>query len=184
MVSTRGLSVSLRSEVILRQPNPKPASVHDARWAKIERCEEECHRYLQESQAFLFNVGNQDPASTGHKQKDPVKPLINTLPKQPARFYGRTSELMDLTESLKKYQSVTLRGIAGVGKTSIALQFAYTALSSYHNIFWITCDPTTAIDDSCKEALRRLGVQDGGLPQVAEIRRRWRDHLAQTRLCT
>ena len=74
---------------------------------------------------------------------------------------------------------MTLHGIAGVGKTSVALQFAYHSLSDYSVIIWIRCEPTTALDQSCQEALRRLDAISEGQKQVAEVRQIWQDYLAQ-----
>lgn len=101
------------------------------------------------------------------------------MPKRLARFFGRDKELKDISERLNKHNSVTLRGIAGVGKTSVALQFAYQSLSDYRVIIWIRCEPSGELAHSCQEALRRLGAIDEGQKQVPEIRKIWQAYFAK-----
>lgn len=106
-------------------------------------------------------------------------PSVYVLPNQLARFYGRDNELKEINKSLAQHKSVTLRGISGVGKTSLALHFAYQSLSDYSVIIWMRCEPTSALDQSCQEALRRLGAIPEGQKQVVGSRKTWKDYLAQ-----
>ncbi|KAI0104342.1 P-loop containing nucleoside triphosphate hydrolase protein [Nemania sp. FL0031] len=106
-------------------------------------------------------------------------PSVYILPKQPARFYGRVEEVQSIQQSIDKNPSVTIRGIAGVGKSSIALRFAHQSKSQYSVIIWMRCEPKTALDHSCQEALRRLGVIGKAEKPGAEMRQKWRDYLAQ-----
>jgi len=96
------------------------------------------------------------------------------------RFFGRTDELEQLRESLKIHNSVRLHGIPGVGKTSLALRFANQSESDYNMIFWMECEPSSALDQSCHEALSRLGVIDAKQKPGVELRQRWREFLTQT----
>ena len=125
------------------------------------------------------------PASSALEEAKIVRSSsIYVLPKRQARFYGREAELRKIGESLAQHNSVTVQGIAGVGKTSIALHFAYQSMSDYSVIIWMRCEETAALDQSCQEALRRLGVIPEGQKQVIESRQIWRDHLAQAGLWT
>jgi hypothetical protein len=105
----------------------------DQRWKVIEFHENECTRYLQESESFLFNILRTESFSSSDatsQDESPAlpSPSVYVLPKQPARFYGRDNELKKIADSLADCNSVTLQGIAGVGKTSLALRFAYQSL--------------------------------------------------------
>jgi hypothetical protein len=73
--------------------------------------------------------------------------------RQNPRFYGREVEL----EKIEKYLSpkddqslrtYTIYGRRGVGKTEIALQFAYMNQPGFDAIFWIQCETSVAIRQS------------------------------------
>jgi hypothetical protein len=70
-----------------------------------------------------------------------------------SRFYGRAVEL----EKIEKYLSpkddqslrtYTIYGRRGVGKTEIALQFAYMNQAGFDAIFWIQCETSVSIRQS------------------------------------
>ena len=72
---------------------------------------------------------------------------------QNPRFYGRAVEL----EKIEKYLSpkddqslrtYTIYGRRGVGKTEIALQFAYMNQPGFDAIFWIQCETSVALRQS------------------------------------
>jgi hypothetical protein len=72
---------------------------------------------------------------------------------QNPRFYGREAEL----EKIEKYLSpkddqslrtYTIYGRRGVGKTEIALQFAYMNQPGFDAIFWIQCETSVSIRQS------------------------------------
>jgi len=72
---------------------------------------------------------------------------------QNPRFYGREAEL----EKIEKYLSpkddqslrtFTIYGRRGVGKTEIALQFAYMNRPGFDAIFWIQCETSVSIRQS------------------------------------
>lgn len=172
------------SDIIV--PDHIAVSFHDDRWKNIERNETECTQYLQESESFLFNLlkdadfqsVSRDSAEAGPRATDRI-PSVYILPRQPVRFFGRSHELQSLGDSLKIHHSVTIRGIAGVGKTSIALRFAHQSLSEYSTIIWMRSDPSTALDQCCIEALRRFGMISEAEKPGIESRQKWRDFLAQ-----
>jgi predicted ATP-dependent serine protease len=156
----------------------------DDRWKTIQRREAECKDYLRASEQHLFNIleGNthQLPSSRPSELQSTLPtPSAYLLLKQPARFYGRDRELECITQSLLKNESVTIQGIAGVGKTSIALRFAHQSLSDYSVIVWMRSELTTSLDQGCYEALRRLGVIGGTEKPGVEVRQKWTDHLDQ-----
>lgn len=148
-------------------------SLKDKRWNIIEQREKECNRYLQESEAFLFNLFtaiDSQRGSTSETPKTPRSTSIYVLPKQLARFFGRKNNLKAISTSLTDYNSVTLRGIVGVGKTSVALHFAYLSLSDYSVVLWVGYGPITTLDQSYQEALRRLSIIAEGQNQVIKSR--------------
>lgn len=63
-------------------------------------------------------------------------------PRNPA-FFGREAELAAIEETLtarhdsQELRSINLHGLGGIGKTQIALEYAYRKLNNYHDVFWI-----------------------------------------------
>ena len=55
------------------------------------------------------------------------------------RFVGRIAELDALTQKLFVNKKVTLVGLGGIGKTQVALKFAYSVKDSQpeYSIFWV-----------------------------------------------
>jgi hypothetical protein len=72
---------------------------------------------------------------------------------QNLEFYGRQEELMKINafldnrteDSLRTY---TIYGRRGVGKTDIALEYAYTNPARFEAIFWVQCETALAIRQS------------------------------------
>src|SRR6266480_4558645 len=58
------------------------------------------------------------------------------------RFVGKSTVLKELTQKLfvnKECKRLALVGLGGIGKTQVALEFAYTVKASWpeYSIFWI-----------------------------------------------
>ncbi|QPC80181.1 hypothetical protein HYE68_010933 [Fusarium pseudograminearum] len=161
-------------------------SPDDERWNKIEKHEKECNMYLQESEAFLFNTLKNQCFQGSNTTLTPKPELLSTipsvylLPKRQARFYGREDDLAKIRQKLSVLKSVTVSGKAGVGKTSIALQYAYQSLSEYKIILWMRSAPTTALDQGCVDALIRFGVVKDGTKPGVDNRQKWTDYLSQS----
>lgn len=69
------------------------------------------------------------------------------------RFYGRQNELEKITKYLsptgdQSLRTYTIYGRRGVGKTEIALQFAYSNPCDFEALFWIQCETSVAIRPS------------------------------------
>jgi hypothetical protein len=85
-------------------------------------------------------------------------------------FYGRKDELEKIYEHLKpkndkSYRTYTIYGRRGVGKTEIALQFAYSNPAGYDAVFWVQCETSVAIRQSFTDvavALELPGAQKDG----------------------
>lgn len=88
------------------------------------------------------------------------------LPPQNPRFFGRRDILDQLREKLEASplvlapHSVTLQGIGGVGKTSIALQFAHLSKASKDSVMWIQSETQIALAQSFTQAARELHLPD------------------------
>ncbi|KAG5746479.1 hypothetical protein H9Q72_011927 [Fusarium xylarioides] len=57
-------------------------------------------------------------------------------------------------------QSLVLYGLAGIGKTQVALQYAHLYQGEHDACFWITCDNRVKISKDIAEMARQLGLSD------------------------
>jgi hypothetical protein len=79
---------------------------------------------------------------------------IMMLPRsQNENFYGRQEELDRINQYLDyrgnaNLRTYTIYGRRGVGKTDIALQYAYTNPSGFDAILWVQCETTLSLRQS------------------------------------
>jgi hypothetical protein len=72
------------------------------------------------------------------------------------KFYGRSKELGEIDRCLKWDEKRALRtysiyGRRGIGKTEIALQYAYDNPSKFDGIWWIACETSLTLRASFTE---------------------------------
>jgi hypothetical protein len=79
----------------------------------------------------------------------------NKLPfQQNDKFFGRDAEIQKIydhltpKESVSELRTYTIYGRRGVGKTEIALQYAYENPSGFDAIFWIQCETSVTLRQS------------------------------------
>jgi hypothetical protein len=82
---------------------------------------------------------------------------------QNTRFYGRQDELEKINRYLRptgdqSLRTYTIYGRRGVGKTEIALQFAYLNEPGFDAIFWIQCETSVAIRQSFTNVAINLNI--------------------------
>ncbi|KKF92125.1 Patatin [Ceratocystis platani] len=89
------------------------------------------------------------------------------------KFVGRQDVLSELDNRLfthTGFQQVALVGLGGMGKTQVALKFAYTVKEKYTDcsVFWVTAASIDGFRNSCKELTARLGIEtsDGDDPRI------------------
>ena len=75
-----------------------------------------------------------------------------------APLYGRTDELADLTKYLiqDKCQIVTILGMGGIGKTSLAAKAARTVAEQFDSIIWLSLANAPPFTDLIKDLLQFL----------------------------
>ena len=98
----------------------------------------------------------------------PVAPeRVNYLPVRPPIFVGREDELSDLRERLRQPGSlVPVSGLAGKGKTMLALEFAHRYQRDFEAVYWLPCQ-SSSLSSISAELTRQLGLKlEGDLSQV------------------
>ena len=101
-------------------------------------------------------------------------PLVANLPPRNPAFTGRGKLLDQLHASLHpgqaaavvQVQAQALHGLGGVGKTQLALEYAYRHASDYDLIWWVTAEQPAAIPTHLVALARRLGIPES--PEQAE----------------
>ena len=82
---------------------------------------------------------------------------LNNLPLANRGFMGREDILAALAEQFKTGSNIQLvYGMGGVGKSQIALHYAYTHLKDYDTVAWIDATSAITLHSSCLELLRRI----------------------------
>ncbi|KAL2802733.1 P-loop containing nucleoside triphosphate hydrolase protein [Aspergillus granulosus] len=82
------------------------------------------------------------------------------------KFVGRSAELDMLKQKLfikQDCQKVALSGLGGIGKTQVALQFAYFVKENYpeFSIFWVQSLSMETFERGCMEIARASGIHQG-----------------------
>jgi hypothetical protein len=114
-------------------------------------------------------------------------PAISNLPARNRNFTGREALLTSLRTRLTERsaaavtQTEAVFGLGGVGKTSLAVEFAHRYASDYELIWWIAAEQPSSIVAGLVGLARRLGVaeqadQDQTITDLWEVLRgrdRW-----------
>jgi hypothetical protein len=96
----------------------------------------------------------------GHRTIHNLPFLANPL------FTGREAELDALSRELEKgeartaMQMVAVHGLGGVGKTQLAVEYAWKHLGDYDAVFWVTADSAVTLDVSLAALASRLGLAE------------------------
>jgi tetratricopeptide (TPR) repeat protein len=91
-------------------------------------------------------------------------PVCHVIPfPQNRKFVGRGEQLLALQQKLfiqSDSQRIALVGLGGVGKTQVALQFAYWTKEHRpeYSIFWIPALSAESFDQACGDLVRRLAI--------------------------
>ena len=91
---------------------------------------------------------------------------ISNLPPRNLAFTGREHELAILARRLtpdpatSAVQPVALYGLGGVGKTQLALEFAYRHARDYDVTWWVGAQQPATISGQLLNLARRLGIPD------------------------
>ncbi|MFI7606020.1 FxSxx-COOH system tetratricopeptide repeat protein [Micromonospora sp. NPDC049366] len=111
-----------------------------------------------------------DEAMTATGARYPgIGPELQKTPVVNVQFTGRDEDLRRLRHLLQSgasrgYSLVALRGMGGVGKTQIALEYVHRFRTAYDLVFWIEADPQIFVDSTLVDLGERMG-----LPEAANI---------------
>ncbi|GAC1348489.1 MAG: FxSxx-COOH system tetratricopeptide repeat protein [Ktedonobacteraceae bacterium] len=109
-------------------------------------------------------------------------PLWNVPQRRNPFFTGREDVLMRLHETLAAgrtaalLQAQAISGLGGIGKTQIALEYAYRYRSDYQAVFWVRADSREALASdlaAIADLLRLPEAYEQDRRRAVEVARRW-----------
>jgi hypothetical protein len=93
-------------------------------------------------------------------------PTVWEVPPRNPHFVGRAEMLRALRQRLRsgKHTLVVqaLYGLGGVGKTQLAIEYAYRFASDYDVVWWLDAEQPVLLGSQLAALAERLGVSDGG----------------------
>jgi tetratricopeptide (TPR) repeat protein len=102
-----------------------------------------------------YNGQERQLAEAGSHTRFPGEgPRWFNAPVRNARFTGRVEDLARVRAALTNTQKglpVTLQGMAGVGKTQLALEYVHRFGAAYDLVWWIAADPPDFIDSALSD---------------------------------
>jgi tetratricopeptide (TPR) repeat protein len=118
--------------------------------------------------------------ATGSPQSldQPPRPAVH-LPQRPPLFIGREQEIEELRHRLQEPGSVALvSGLAGRGKTTLALEYAHRYKGEFEAVHWLPCQGQTLVQKA-GELAWQLGMKLDG--ELDAIIRQLTSHCASKR---
>lgn len=117
---------------------------------------------IQQQTNFYQTVASANPSVASHESLL----FIPFLRKSATEFVGRDDELVELHEKLQQSQMVGVRpaaaltGLGGIGKTQLAVEYAYRYGASYPGgIFWINAADLNRVRSGLVETAERMGLR-------------------------
>ncbi len=114
---------------------------------------------------FERNTSFTDRLAAAYSPTDRAAPPCHYIPlRENRRFVGRDRTLNTLKEMLfvrKEWQKAAIVGLGGIGKTQVALQFAYWAKTQQaeYSIFWVPALSRETFEQAYTERPRKLPIQ-------------------------
>ncbi len=110
------------------------------------------------------NIPNSNPPNQETANPKQTKTLHQDLSEMPelGDFYDRTSEHQTLTTWILQQHSrlITLTGISGIGKTSLAVQLVQQIKDEFDYIIWRTIDASHTFDEFQHELIQLLSQSE------------------------
>jgi len=141
---------------------------NDANYEKVENAIRElCKIRRSRRDRKWAQIAGSHSRETAHRTLNFRIP--SQLPSKSTHFTGRESELEWMEQTLLRTclpncpsncHTINLYGIAGIGKTQIALEFAYRFRDDFSSIFWIPSHTQIAVENAFLDIAHTLRLTD------------------------
>ena len=94
-------------------------------------------------------------------------PQVWKVPARNPHFTGRGPDLEEMARGLAAGSAVavhSVHGLGGVGKTQLAIEYAYAHASDYDLVWWIAAEESASIPDQFTGLAARLGLEAASDP--------------------
>ncbi|MEV6796308.1 FxSxx-COOH system tetratricopeptide repeat protein [Streptomyces sp. NPDC051320] len=109
------------------------------------------------------------PEPRGHRTPRPTTPATYRLPPRNTHFTGRDATLRELRRRLTSAGDVAIQavhGLGGVGKTQLAVEYAYRYLAKYRFVAFVDAEAPDLVASQFTSLARELGLGEVGPEQV------------------
>ncbi|MFI2352386.1 FxSxx-COOH system tetratricopeptide repeat protein [Streptomyces sp. NPDC019443] len=103
------------------------------------------------------------------RAQDPLAPVAYRLPPRNTNFTGRDATLRELRQRLTSVNDVAMlvvHGLGGVGKTQLAVEYAYRYLSKYRFVAFVDAEHPDLVASQFVSLARELGLAEVSSDQV------------------
>ncbi|WP_256984184.1 FxSxx-COOH system tetratricopeptide repeat protein [Streptomyces sp. XY006] len=114
-------------------------------------------------------VGLRSESRSDRSDHRPAAPMTYRLPPRNTHFTGRETALRELRRQLGsagEVSTVAVHGLGGVGKTQLAVEYAYRHLSKYRFVAFVDAEDPDLMAAQFTSLARQLGLTDSGSGQV------------------
>jgi hypothetical protein len=105
-------------------------------------------------------------------------PQVWNVPARNPNFTGRAADLRRIADGLAVGPAVTVaavRGMGGVGKTTLANEYAHVHATDYELVWWVAAEEPTSIPDQFARLADQLGLDPDADRLAAQVHQRLRD---------
>ncbi|KAJ5781110.1 hypothetical protein N7457_006270 [Penicillium paradoxum] len=130
-------------------------------WEKASKISAHTSNYLSEKSRLIEKFVKSFTATAGEDNRPKVYYMIPFLAN--AEFTGRNTILLELQQKLflqKSTSKVALYGLGGIGKSQVALQYAYWVKNHFqgHSVFWVPAFSEASFQQACTGIVKELAI--------------------------
>ncbi|MDR3267632.1 MAG: tetratricopeptide repeat protein, partial [Tannerella sp.] len=140
----------------------------------------EKHHTIIDGKDTVYTVVELQEMKKNHEAKITArgKRLFNNLPNRNTHFTGRVEKLEEIRLNFREGKNVSLqavKGTGGIGKTAIALEYAYRYAYEYECVRWVNAESAATIESNYSDFANKKGIvnADASMDAIVEAVKNW-----------